>query len=189
KRKFLVVRNTKKSADPTILKQIITLAKIHEILCKAAHRTNLNYNIQMLPSLAHQFFISLYSIFYYYWMYSSKPFSALCWLGWGFLKTYEILHVAVACHFASEEAEEVGRKVHKVLIRNDNEEVEEKLLAFSKQIMHSKFRFTLCGLFNIDASLLFNMIGSSATFIIIMIQFQETMSPPVCTSNTTSFLL
>jgi hypothetical protein len=115
------VRNTKKSADPTILKQIITLAKIHEILCKAAHRTNLNYNIQMLPSLAHQFFISLYSIFYYYWMvhqlkirfsfvkyiisfqYSSKPFSALCWLGWGFLKTYEIIHVAVACHFASEE--------------------------------------------------------------------------------------
>jgi hypothetical protein len=51
----------------------------------------------------------------------------------------------------------IGRKIHKILIRNDNEEIEEKLMAFSKQVIHSKFKFTLCGLFNIDASLLFNV--------------------------------
>jgi hypothetical protein len=56
----------------------------------------------------------------------------------------------------------IGRKVHKILIRNDNEEIEEKLLAFSKQVIHSKFKFTLCGLFNIDASLLFNVRAMAA---------------------------
>lgn len=28
---------------------------------------------------------------------------------------------------------------------------------FSKQVQHSSFKFTLCGLFNIDAGLLFNV--------------------------------
>jgi hypothetical protein len=65
---FLVVRNAKKSADPKILNNITTLVKIHEIICRVAQKTNLNYNIQMLPTLAHQFFVSLFSIFYYYWM-------------------------------------------------------------------------------------------------------------------------
>jgi hypothetical protein len=63
-----IVRNAKKSADPKILNNIITLVKIDEILCRVAQKTNLNYNIQMLPALAHQFFISLYSVFYFSWM-------------------------------------------------------------------------------------------------------------------------
>ncbi|EFA07631.2 gustatory receptor 153 [Tribolium castaneum] len=115
--------------------------------------------------------------------HSSKPFSASCWLAWGFLKSYEILHVTISCHLASQQANIVGRKVHKVLIRTQNDEIEEKLLMFSKQVQHSSFKFTLCGLFNIDAGLLFNMIGSSTTFIVIMIQFQETITPTICVSN------
>ncbi|RZC37525.1 7tm 7 domain containing protein [Asbolus verrucosus] len=107
-------------------------------------------------SLAHEFFLSLYAVFYYYWMFSQK------------------------------QAEIVGRQIHKILINTRIHEIEEKLLMFSQQVMHSKFKFTLCGLFNIDASLLFNMIGSSTTFIVIMIQFQETMSPTIiCVHNRT----
>ncbi|XP_015837383.1 putative gustatory receptor 28b [Tribolium castaneum] len=172
-----------KNIHSDILNKIMTLMEIHETLCKVANTTNSNYNIQMLPAITHEFFISLYSIFYYYWMHSSKPFSASCWLAWGFLKSYEILHVTISCHLASQQANIVGRKVHKVLIRTQNDEIEEKLLMFSKQVQHSSFKFTLCGLFNIDAGLLFNMIGSSTTFIVIMIQFQETITPTICVSN------
>ncbi|KAF5289692.1 hypothetical protein FQR65_LT11746 [Abscondita terminalis] len=157
--------------------------RIHDELCAISSKVSNNYTIPLGVNLVFQYGMCLFCLFYCYWMYSIKPFSSICWLAWGFIKMTEMVHISISCHLAVLRSRETGSIVHKLLLKPFQTEVGYKLIAFSKQLMHGKVEFTIWGLFPIDASLLYTMTSAAATYMIIMLQFQQSSLPMTCKAN------
>nr|CAD7201536.1 unnamed protein product [Timema douglasi] len=62
--------------------------------------------------------------------------------------------------------------VHELMRRTKDKSLQQELGLFSLQLLHSQVKFTACGLFNLDYSLLHSLIGASTIYLIILIQFQ-----------------
>nr|CAD7267280.1 unnamed protein product [Timema shepardi] len=52
------------------------------------------------------------------------------------------------------------------------------LRQFSLQLLHSKLHFTACGLFPLDYTLIYSIVGASTTYLIILVQFQMSTRTP-----------
>ncbi|KAJ9599233.1 hypothetical protein L9F63_010317 [Diploptera punctata] len=66
--------------------------------------------------------------------------------------------------------------VHKLLNVVKDPEIREELQLFSLQLLHRKVQFTACGFFPLDFTLLYSIIGAVTTYLVILIQFQLTLS-------------
>ncbi|KAF5292298.1 hypothetical protein FQA39_LY03332 [Lamprigera yunnana] len=95
-----------------------------------------------------------------------------------FIKTVFSLFFAYFEQFARQ----VGVEIHKLLMTTSGNEIRDKLFIFSQQVFHRPVEFTACGLFSIDAPLLFTIIGSGTVYLLIMMQFQEGTGETNCTA-------
>ncbi|RZC37521.1 7tm 7 domain containing protein [Asbolus verrucosus] len=77
-----------------------------------------------------------------------------------------------------------GVTIHKVLMNENDTAMKRKLMIFSQQVSHRPLQFTACGLFPIDATLIFTIAGAAATYLLIMLQFQEGVEAQ-CSNNIT----
>lgn len=57
-----------------VLNKISTLLQLYDSLSDTAKMVNQNYAVQLLPSIANQFGITLFAIFYCYWMVTCVNF-------------------------------------------------------------------------------------------------------------------
>jgi hypothetical protein len=81
--------------------------------------------------------------------------------------------VTVSCELASEEANQTGHLVHTVLVKPDlSRDLILQLQLFSCQVSNLRVKFTACGFFNINASLLLGIGGVVCTYLIILHQFR-----------------
>ncbi|KAJ9599792.1 hypothetical protein L9F63_026359, partial [Diploptera punctata] len=62
--------------------------------------------------------------------------------------------------------------VHRLLCKTQDVEIREELELFSLQISHQKIRFTACGFFPLDFTLLYSIIGAVTTYVVILVQFE-----------------
>ena len=89
------------------------------------------------------------------------------------LSSVIVTYVTVSCHLASEEANRTGHVVHTLLLKPDlNRDVILQLQLFSSQVSNLKVKFTTCGFFTINASLLCGIGGVVCTYLIILYQFR-----------------
>jgi hypothetical protein len=96
--------------------------------------------------------------------------SSLCY---AVLSSVIVTYVTVSCHLASEEASKTGHLVHTLLLKPDlNRDVILQLQLFSSQVSNLRVRFTTCGFFTINASLLCGIGGVVCTYLIILCQFR-----------------
>ncbi|XP_031327669.1 putative gustatory receptor 28a [Photinus pyralis] len=169
---------------PETLRKVDTLMRMYDHLCDVACELSVNYTLPVVVILAFQYGIILFSIFYCYWMFTLKPYSALCWLIWALINITEVLHTSIACHLASVEASVTASVVHKLLLKSYHKEVMYKLMSFSRLLMHRRVKFTIWGMFPYDASLIFIIVGAAATYMTIMLQFQQASLPMTCKVST-----
>jgi hypothetical protein len=54
--------------------------------------------------------------------------------------------------------------IHKVLLNENDPVIKRKLMVFSQQVDQRPLQFTACGLFSIDATLIFTVINWSQFF-------------------------
>lgn len=96
--------------------------------------------------------------------------SALCY---AVLTSVVVTYVTVSCHLASEEANRTGHLIHTLLLKPDlSRDVILQLQLFSSQVSNLRVKFTTCGFFTIDASLLCGIGGVVCTYLIILYQFR-----------------
>jgi gustatory receptor len=81
--------------------------------------------------------------------------------------------VTVSCELASEEAKTTGHMVQTVLLKSDfSRDLIMQLHLFSSQALNLRVKFTACGFFTINASLLLSIGGVVCTYLIILYQFR-----------------
>jgi len=178
---------SKESLTPTALRKVETLMQVHDSIIDAANEVNTNYSFQILICLTVLFIKTVFAVFFAYFeqFVLGKTDAAFNWSIWTIIDWNEILLITVTCHLASTQAQQTGVEVHKLLMNSPENIVRDKLIIFSQQVFHRPVEFTACGLFSIDAALLFTIIGSMTTYLLIMLQFQEGNEANCIISNST----
>jgi magnesium-transporting ATPase (P-type) len=81
--------------------------------------------------------------------------------------------VTISCELASEEANRTGHLVHTLLLKPDlSRDLTLQFHLFSSQVSNLRVKFTTCGFFTINASLLCGIGGVVCTYLIILHQFR-----------------
>ncbi|EFA07632.1 putative gustatory receptor 28b [Tribolium castaneum] len=165
--------------------KIELLMELHDFLTDVGNKLNDSFSIQILSCLTSQFLTEVFTIFYLYYesLILKNKIAALVWLMWSIWTTLEIFYVTVNCHLTTKEAKNTGIAIHKVLMNESDPDAKRKLMVFSQQVNHRSLQFTACGLFYIDATLIFTIVGAAATYLLIMLQFQEGIEAQ-CSNNT-----
>ncbi|XP_063919191.1 putative gustatory receptor 28b [Zophobas morio] len=157
------------------LKRIELLMELHDCLTDVGNKVNDTFTIQILSCFTAQFLTEVFTIFYVYYeiLVLKNKVSALIWSMWTLWTTLEVFLVTITCHLTCKESKSAGLAIHKVLMIEYDPYIKRKLMIFSQQICHRPLQFTACGLFSIDTSLIFTIAGAAATYLLIMLQFQE----------------
>ncbi|CAH1364671.1 unnamed protein product [Tenebrio molitor] len=157
------------------LRRIELLMELHDYLTDVGNKLSDSFTLQILSCLTAQFLTTVFTVFYLYYesMILKNKVSALVWLMWTAWTSLEILYVTVTCHLTTNEAKNTGMAIHKVLLNENDPVIKRKLMVFSQQVDQRPLQFTACGLFSIDATLIFTIVGAAATYLLIMLQFQE----------------
>ncbi|XP_076751988.1 putative gustatory receptor 28a [Xylocopa sonorina] len=71
------------------------------------------------------------------------------------------------------EVEKTGRIVHLLLNRTIDREVKNELERFSLQLLHQRVKFTANGFFTLDNTFLQSMLGTTTTYLVVLIQFRQ----------------
>ncbi|KAF2889885.1 hypothetical protein ILUMI_16288 [Ignelater luminosus] len=173
--KDVQIVKTKQLPASVILKKIETLMQVHDSIVDAASDLNDIYSFQILICLSVMFIKTVFAVFFSYFelLVLGKTEFFLNWFFWIVIDWNEILLITVTCHLATGQSQQTGIEVHKMLMNSQDSTVRDKLMVFSQQIFHRPIDFTACGLFSINAELIFTILGSATTYLLIMLQFQE----------------
>ncbi|CAH1373371.1 unnamed protein product [Tenebrio molitor] len=69
------------------------------------------------------------------------------------------------------QANSMKNTICKVLLNTRNKENRQELHAYGLQMFHENLQITAGGFFVVDSTLLFSMISSSSTYVVIILQF------------------
>ncbi|XP_053673561.1 gustatory receptor for bitter taste 66a-like [Anopheles nili] len=97
-----------------------------------------------------------------------KVFSTL---SWACISTFRILRICSVCNSAKNEAQKIGSLVHGLGWKTHCTDTRSLVRILSLQLQQQRIEFTAGGLFTIDHGLMFNIVGSLATYLLILIQF------------------
>uniref|UniRef100_A0A240SXR0 Gustatory receptor n=1 Tax=Lutzomyia longipalpis TaxID=7200 RepID=A0A240SXR0_LUTLO len=84
----------------------------------------------------------------------------------------ELIMCIAYCDKLMEEVATTGKILHEFPIHKVDDRLKESISQFSIQILQEKRSISLCGLFNVDNTLLYSMISSMTSYLILLIQFQ-----------------
>jgi hypothetical protein len=177
--------------------KITVLREVHFILCDASELTNSIFQVQILVGSIEIFLeitVCLYaSLTYVTGLFTCELYSPSKWnmlaviLMWATMNLCKLIAVTASCHAASEQANHAAVLVQKLLVAQSLcPETTAELQLFSQQLLHRKLRFSACGFFPIDFTLLYSMAGSVTTYLIILLQYNgEDMSSLIELCNKT----
>uniref|UniRef100_A0A182PZ08 Gustatory receptor n=1 Tax=Anopheles epiroticus TaxID=199890 RepID=A0A182PZ08_9DIPT len=92
-------------------------------------------------------------------------------LSWAFISTFRILRICNVCNSAKNEAQKIGSLIHGLGWKTNCPDTKSMVRILSLQLQQQRIEFTAGGLFTIDHGLMFNIVGSLATYLLILIQF------------------
>uniref|UniRef100_A0A182NZ99 Uncharacterized protein n=1 Tax=Anopheles dirus TaxID=7168 RepID=A0A182NZ99_9DIPT len=92
-------------------------------------------------------------------------------LAWAFISTFRILRICSVCNAAKTEAQKIGSLIHGLGWQTNCSRTKSMVRLLSLQLQQQRIEFTAGGLFPIDHGLMFNIVGSLATYLLILIQF------------------
>ncbi|XP_063904993.1 putative gustatory receptor 28b [Zophobas morio] len=168
--KKLGERNLIKNSKPDDKVLDICIA-CHDKLCDLHDVVNKVFGFLVIVGSLIQFNTVVFAFCYCYYSISIRPISTLGWFFWAVFRIYELTRKAISAHITTSEAQTILHLVGKLMIHADTH-TEEKLKMFALQIKHRTRPLTALGLFPIDGTFAFTIIGATTTYITIIYQFQ-----------------
>ncbi|KDR24352.1 hypothetical protein L798_04300, partial [Zootermopsis nevadensis] len=190
---FTVSNNLKISDRSNIQSNVMRfqyLRELHVSAREVAESVNSAYSLLLLLSTAIMF-LSLTHILYFIFMdFVVQKNSLLCnetpnisYFIWLFYYVLRLIWLVYFPCFAAKEANRTAIVVHKLLGQTNDLVLREEIQQFSLQLLHEKVKFTACGFFPLDFTLLYSIVGAVTTYLVILIQFQ--LALPDSKKNTT----
>ncbi|XP_040171432.1 uncharacterized protein LOC120904957 [Anopheles arabiensis] len=195
----LLVASLLRAADhlqPTACERHIRAKIINDIKNLYTHLHLLSLNINkaygaQLIFILMTLFVTLTTLLYYCTMKLFRQVLYMLWLGqwvtpaellptfwevlstlsWAFISTFRILRICNVCNSAKNEAQKIGSLIHGLGWKTNCPDTKSMVRLLSLQLHQQRIEFTASGLFTIDHGLMFNIVGSLATYLLILIQF------------------
>uniref|UniRef100_A0A240SXQ6 Gustatory receptor n=1 Tax=Lutzomyia longipalpis TaxID=7200 RepID=A0A240SXQ6_LUTLO len=83
----------------------------------------------------------------------------------------EVTLTVACCKKLIDEMAIAGKILHNCSVYRIDERLKGSITDFSLQILHERSPFTVCGMFNVDHTLLYSMISSMTSYVILLVQF------------------
>ncbi|XP_021708301.1 putative gustatory receptor 2a isoform X2 [Aedes aegypti] len=175
-------------------KQHESLTKIKIVVDKLNDTTSLTnqcFALQVLYCVGVSFVIGIVCSFYLFraviYRNDQLAMGAINFIWYMYYLSFVLFFIAIGSRI-SQEGRRIGITVHKAInFCNTSGTVINELIIFSQQLLHHNPVIT-CGLFVYDWSLLYTMLGATATYLIILIQFDVSFPSLDVGNSTTSSL-
>ncbi|XP_039279981.1 putative gustatory receptor 28b [Nilaparvata lugens] len=86
-----------------------------------------------------------------------------------------MLMIILPCASMTNQANQTSKIVSHLFNRDLTSTKRRQLRTFSLQLLHHDAKFSVYGLFNIDNSLILSVIGTIAIYLVILIQFRDSV--------------
>ncbi|EFA07633.1 gustatory receptor 155 [Tribolium castaneum] len=171
---------------------IVKLRSLHLQLCSAGKLLNEYFSIQILFLVALSF-VGFTTNAYYSLDVIADNFAnnergvdiIPATLIWTVCRFIELVLISVICTATKNEVRATGELLYQVKDRFQSD-IAVQLQLFGKQILHCDFKFTAFDFFDVDMTMFYGVIGSAATYLTILIQFEIAVKDYNKHSNTTS---
>ncbi|XP_013115193.1 putative gustatory receptor 2a [Stomoxys calcitrans] len=170
-------QNKRHNVENPDMKRLLIIRDLYNRLYLMTGILNRFFGISMLVNLGNDF-ISITSNCY--WIFINfKNFAAttqdfLQIAGsavWSVPHLLNVLILAILCERTVQSTTSIALGLHRINIDTMNDNHNSVIQQFSLQLLHQKMAITAAGFFNIDCSLLYTIVGSTTTYLIILIQF------------------
>ncbi|KAF5301387.1 hypothetical protein FQA39_LY10785 [Lamprigera yunnana] len=159
------------------LKTLRIICPLHHELCKISYMINERYGVVLLMSFLNTFIYAVVNLYLcnIVWksidlIYKEKLIIYLI-LECGAYLT-ETIFTCHICNCAVEESNKSASIIHK--IDTDSNTIKDQIAMFSLQIAQKRMEYNAAGLFAVNYSLIFSIIGGVTANLVILIQFSAT---------------
>lgn len=153
--------------EEVVLHKIVHLSKAHSILSDLFSDLSKAFGLQILPFITNAFVRGLLTLFLDVKLLLGLqlyPIETLIVLTiWTSVILFDLMAVLFFCTSTRNEGIHSGHLIHKLICRRKLEN-NEKIFMFSLQIMHRVLDFSVCGMFNLDFSVLYNVSNNKSNF-------------------------
>nr|XP_049461634.1 putative gustatory receptor 28b [Anopheles coluzzii] len=84
----------------------------------------------------------------------------------------QFYYIVSASSEITEEAEKTGVLLNEFLPTDPNPRVERCIESFAIELLHEDFKINNCGMYDVDYTLMFSMIATITSYLIMLVQFQ-----------------
>ncbi|XP_039292030.1 gustatory receptor 68a-like [Nilaparvata lugens] len=160
------------------IKCIRTLGGVHWMICESIQDVSEVYGIQLLLEVLCLFVLITTTSYSAYSTYQNGKFPeayycTTCKLCWTILEVVELIVLIVPCATATEEANKTQTIVCQLLNKKLTSGVRKALSTLALHLPHHNTRFSAYGMFYLDLSVISTVTGAVATYLIMIIQFQD----------------
>ncbi|XP_044731175.1 putative gustatory receptor 28b [Chrysoperla carnea] len=166
------------------IKTFIILRQLYDRLCDNSRQLNRAFSLQLLFTFGNAFvviFCSVYGCLFGYVVngqitdrtnikYFFLPFVVLS------VAILKLLLMVFSCENMVGESRLTGSIIQKISLTTQQRQIKDMVQEFSLQLMHQSISITAFGFFNVDCTLLQTIVGAVTTYLIILIQFDLTMT-------------
>ncbi|GLV38674.1 Gustatory receptor 2a [Carabus blaptoides fortunei] len=161
----------------SVADKIITLSEFHSKLYNISKRINLFYSIQILL-ITGKYFVEITATLYYNLqkfyktdVQADDDWYAFSYFIWALMNCADLFILVYTSDSMCSTANGCKMTLHKVNLNSKDMEMKKEVTAFSLQLLHNDLVLTAAGFFNIDFTLIFNIIGAVTTYLVIFVQF------------------
>ncbi|XP_070504866.1 putative gustatory receptor 28b [Chironomus tepperi] len=175
------LKNQKSSE--VLCKIVAKLADLHDTLVDIVGSFNYCFSFTLMHVVASTFLTDIFSIFAIYRVFVRYDYSqweaAVIQYVWNLYFLIYGFIIVMLGSLVTRTGKYTAVLVHKAVnyIYDDDDPIIDVLKMFSQQMQH-RAPVVTCGLFTFDFTLLFTIIGATATYIVILIQFDTDVSVP-----------
>ncbi|KAF5270358.1 hypothetical protein FQR65_LT05546 [Abscondita terminalis] len=168
----------------------------HKKLCDISETVNKAYSFQLLFMLMALFLNTIMTLFY--WAIQSVPTNRteilvadVIYMNNKFVfGVLQVLVLVYVCSSTTQEAKKTGTLIHDIMppsnVLQHREAIQIQLSCFSLQLANRNIQFSACGVFLINETLIYSIIGAASAYLVIVIQFELTSSTTGASKNHTA---
>ncbi|XP_022904943.2 putative gustatory receptor 28b [Onthophagus taurus] len=170
---------------------IDTVARFHIKLANAATFLNHAFRVQLLLLISTSFVGIVSSLFLIAINFKDSEDEDKNTKNWNYMFTTwaftNALALVVIVHTTSricDEANRCPKILHAIRNKTADSKLHETIEMYSLQMYHNRLQFDVCGLFSLDYTLLYTIVASVTTHLVILIQFNSGQHQSVSKTST-----
>ncbi|KAL1375476.1 hypothetical protein pipiens_004655 [Culex pipiens pipiens] len=174
----------KSTKQKQLFRQIATeldrLAYLHRDVTTVVQWFVKIFDFSLLVMIVWDFFIVMFAIFYTYTslVQDIRDNVRPPWSKYGqscsvaIFQAFQFYYIVSASALVTRRAEKTGLVLNRFFRAEVTERVEKAIEMFTIELLHQPYSIENCGMFKVDFTLMYSMVATITSYLIIMIQFQ-----------------